>query len=73
MKRRTFLKNVGIGVVSSAMLPGCVNSVKVTPSTVRFGILTDLHYADKNTAGTRYYRDSLVGQVRESSFSSGCW
>ena len=26
---------------------------------VRFGIVTDCHYADADTAGTRYYRDSL--------------
>jgi len=29
------------------------------PGTVRFGIVTDCHYADANTVGTRYYRDSL--------------
>jgi len=27
--------------------------------TVRFGIVTDCHYADADTAGTRYYRHSL--------------
>ena len=26
--------------------------------TVSFGIITDLHYADKERRGTRYYRDS---------------
>ncbi len=26
---------------------------------VRFGVFTDVHYADKAPAGTRYYRDSL--------------
>ena len=25
----------------------------------RFGIITDVHYADYDTAGTRFYRDSL--------------
>jgi len=29
------------------------------PGAVRFGIVTDCHYADADTAGTRYYRDSL--------------
>jgi predicted phosphodiesterase len=29
------------------------------PGTVRFGIVTDCHYADTDTVGTRYYRDSL--------------
>ena len=59
MKRRAFLEKIGIGVVGSALLHGCVKSAKVTPSTVRFGLLTDLHYADKNTVGTRFYRDSI--------------
>jgi Calcineurin-like phosphoesterase len=26
---------------------------------LRFGVLTDVHYADKDTRGTRHYRDSL--------------
>lgn len=26
---------------------------------IRFGLITDLHYADKPTAGTRYYRETL--------------
>jgi len=30
------------------------------PGAVRFGIVTDCHYADADTAGTRYYRHSLV-------------
>jgi len=29
------------------------------PGAVRFGIVTDCHYADADTAGTRYYRHSL--------------
>lgn len=29
------------------------------PGTVRFGIVTDCHYADADTVGTRYYRHSL--------------
>ena len=28
--------------------------------SVRFGIVTDCHYADADTAGTRYYRESLA-------------
>lgn len=31
---------------------------KVERSRVRFGVITDLHYADKPPAGTRYYRET---------------
>lgn len=27
---------------------------------VRFGLVTDLHYADKKPAGSRHYRETLV-------------
>ena len=30
-----------------------------TRATVRFGIITDPHYADAPAHGTRYYRDSI--------------
>lgn len=30
-----------------------------TGPALRFGLVTDIHYAEKNTAGTRVYRDSL--------------
>ncbi len=42
---------------------------RVTPtsdSLLRFGLITDLHYADKETAGTRFYRDTL-GKLEEAS------
>ncbi len=32
---------------------------------VRFGLITDLHYADKKPAGTRHYREAL-GKLREA-------
>jgi alkaline phosphatase len=34
-------------------------------AAVRVGLMTDLHYADKAAAGTRYYRDSIL-KVREA-------
>lgn len=34
-------------------------------NSVRFGIVTDLHYADRPVAGTRFYRDSL-SKIREA-------
>lgn len=35
------------------------DDVKTAESKLRFGLVTDLHYADKDAAGTRFYRDSL--------------
>ena len=37
-----------------------------TAPLVRLGLLTDVHYADKKTAGSRHYRDSLA-KVREAA------
>ena len=57
--RRTFLKS---SITSLAVLPlSCAlnNSSKVRRRTVRFGIVTDCHYADADAQGTRFYRESL--------------
>jgi hypothetical protein len=35
------------------------NGPKARQRTVRFGIVTDCHYADADTLGTRFYRESL--------------
>jgi predicted phosphodiesterase len=60
--RRVFLK------ASSASLAGLVVAplsctMQATPGrrqdTARFGIVTDSHYADADTVGSRYYRHSL--------------
>jgi 3',5'-cyclic AMP phosphodiesterase CpdA len=37
----------------------CPTSTERRPGTVKFGIVTDCHYADADTAGTRFYRHSL--------------
>jgi alkaline phosphatase len=57
--RRVFLKS---SLVSLAVVPiSCVSSTSSTTlsGTVRFGIVTDCHYADADTLGTRFYRESL--------------
>jgi len=57
--RRTFLKS---SVASLAILPvSCAidSSSKARQRTARFGIVTDCHYADAASQGTRFYRDSL--------------
>jgi len=57
--RRTFLKS---SIAPLAVLPlSCAlnNSQKARRRTVRFGIVTDCHYANADALGTRFYRESL--------------
>lgn len=60
LSRRAFVKNGALFLASSALLAG-----KRLPAgsedrpKVRMGLVTDLHYADKDRLGTRYYRESL--------------
>ncbi len=66
MLRRTFLKN---GTLILGNLPLFCRSVEAAtlalnePSDdnalLRMGLVTDLHYADKDPGGTRHYRDSI--------------
>lgn len=54
MTRRVFLAASGTALVMS----GCGSGpVPGSPST-RFGLFTDAHYADRDPANNRYYRDS---------------
>ncbi|MCR4921592.1 MAG: metallophosphoesterase [Bacteroidaceae bacterium] len=55
MKRREFLQQVSGGAVLLSSLP--LLSMKRLP--LRFGIVTDLHYAQKDVAINRYYRQSI--------------
>lgn len=58
ISRRTFLRiaaAAGLGTLSCA--PGRMRVTDVRP--VRFGMVTDCHYADADTGGTRFYRESL--------------
>lgn len=64
VSRRDFLKASGVGVVSALWLSsrGAQAAVKL-----RFGLVTDLHYADIDAGGfggNRYYRESLA-KLRE--------
>lgn len=59
--RRAFLKGgslvlAGLGPAFTHRLLGGEQPAK---DGVRFGLITDLHYADKPAAGTRYYRETL--------------
>jgi hypothetical protein len=68
MNRREFITKFGAAIFGIAFLTGCGKSIDTLPisspeksisAPLRFGLITDSHYADRNTAGSRYYRDSL--------------
>lgn len=65
VSRRDFLKATG------AALAGAALTGAGTAAPVRFGLIADCHYADRDPAGTRHYRDSLeklaagVGRMNE--------
>ncbi len=55
--RREFLKCSALAGVSVTSLAGCQQFFK--PKTnLRFGIVTDSHYADTDMRDNRYYRES---------------
>ncbi|MGW8123609.1 metallophosphoesterase family protein [Roseivirga echinicomitans] len=57
--RRKFLKSSGL-VTLSTFLPLSFYACQPDQnSKIRFGLTTDSHYADRENAGTRYYRDSI--------------
>lgn len=60
IKRRTFLKTTSKAVLATTILPitnfSCVLN---RTSKVRFGLLSDSHYAERAPKGTRFYRNVL--------------
>jgi len=60
--RRVFLKASAASLAGLAVAPlSCIPQVssRSRPGTTRFGIVTDSHYADADTIGSRFYRHSL--------------
>lgn len=57
-ERRGFLTR-GTLVLAAAVMGSRTSGVGAAlPNPVRFGLMTDLHYADKAPAGTRHYRET---------------
>ncbi|HRX80209.1 MAG: metallophosphoesterase [Planctomycetaceae bacterium] len=52
-----FLLAAGTGV---ATLSDTIHAAEEAAPELRFGVITDLHYADKPTAGSRHYRETLA-------------
>ncbi len=72
--RRAFIRNGSLFLLSAStgIHGGCNPRMPISPEqttgiepNVRFGLVTDIHYADKEAAGTRFYRESL-GKLREA-------
>jgi alkaline phosphatase len=60
VNRRAFLKGGTLFLAGSALLPGrSLLAAGDDKPKVRVGMVTDLHFADKEPLGTRYYRDGL--------------
>lgn len=60
--RRVFLKVSAASIAGLAVAPlSCAPYIASHPGrgTARFGIVTDSHYADADTVGSRFYRHSL--------------
>lgn len=66
MNRRTFLERGSLLLATSAVGVASVKRLIAAEGEgdeqplVRLGLLTDLHYADKDSRGTRYYREALA-------------
>jgi len=61
VSRRDFLRASGVLLGSALLVPSLGGEADAAESDVRlrFGIVTDTHYADADARGTRYYRESL--------------
>ena len=60
ISRRNSIKLFALTGTTLLTMPNLVLSCKnTTEKPVRFGFMTDSHYADRDVAGTRYYRDSI--------------
>ena len=61
MRRSDFLKYLSSGVLllTAGHLPEKVVAARKGRG-LRFGVITDSHYADREPSGTRYYRDSML-------------
>ena len=56
--RRAFLRNGILCLAASAGIDPWALFAESSPDSLKIGLITDLHYADKPPAGTRFYRDT---------------
>lgn len=65
LSRRAFVRNGSLFLVGAAATTN-LRGAEEQPRKTRVGLVTDLHYADKPTKGTRHYRDTL-GKLAEAA------
>ena len=63
--RRAFLRGGTLILAAGSISIHVLGSESIS-KPVRFGLMTDLHYADKPTAGSRHYRETL-GKLEEAT------
>lgn len=63
--RRAFMQSGSLWLLAAGATP--LRAAADSPAQLRVGLITDLHYADKPTKGTRHYRDTLtkLGEAAE--------
>lgn len=67
--RRAFLKQGSLFLAATTLEATAANSLfaqDAANAPLRFGLITDLHHADKPPAGTRFYRETL-GKLAEAA------
>ncbi|TWT61326.1 metallophosphoesterase family protein [Rubinisphaera italica] len=57
--RRAFLKNGALVLTAASLNPSQLLHAEENAKRLRFGLVTDLHYADKPPGGSRHYRETL--------------
>lgn len=57
--RRAFLRSGTLLLAASATSTSSLLFARERETPLRIGLVTDLHYADKPAAGTRFYRETL--------------
>lgn len=57
--RRAFLQNGTLLLAATSVNPSILGAEETIPQ-LQIGLVTDLHYADKDPAGTRHYRESVA-------------
>ena len=64
ISRRQFIRKSAIGVGIGAGSSGwnrlaCIRAAEPDTGSFLFGVVTDVHYADAESRGSRHYRDSI--------------
>ncbi|MEL6976426.1 MAG: hypothetical protein AAGL29_13665, partial [Bacteroidota bacterium] len=56
--RRKFVKDLSLFSISATILP--FHSCAEVSNSIRFGLASDSHYAERSPSGTRYYKGALA-------------